>query len=82
VLVSLGPNGDADCLADRRNAGSGIRTDRADRIDPTVAAVLQQRDDARPDFPARLDTHSSHSESLPHDAVRRVVSRPFSQIVA
>ena len=82
MLISLGPNADAICLADHHNAGSGIRTDRADRIDPTVARLLQQRDDARPACPAPLDTRSSHSESIPNDTVRRAVSRLFSQIVA
>jgi hypothetical protein len=82
VLVSLVPNFDADGLADRRNAGSGIRTDRADRIDSMVARVLQQRDDACPACPAPLDTRSSHGESIPHDTLRRAVSRLFSQTVA
>ena len=80
VPVGLVPNPDADRLADRRNAGSGIRTDRADRIDPKVARVIRQRDDARPVRPAPLDTRSSHSGSLPNDTVRRAVSWLFSQI--
>jgi len=82
VLISLGPNADAICLADPQNAGSGICTDRADRIDPTVERLLQQRDDARLACPAPPDTHFSHSESIPHDTVKRAVSRLFSQIVA
>ena len=82
VLIGHLSNFVVNCVADRRNAGSGIRTDWADRIDPTAARVLQQKDDARPACPAPIDTRSSHSESIPHDTVRRAVSRLVSQIVA
>ena len=81
VPVGLVPKSDADRRADRRNAGSGIRTDRADRIDPEVGKVSRQRDDARPACPAPPDTRSSHSESLPNDTVRRAASRLFLQKV-
>ena len=81
VPVGLVPKSDVDRLADRRNAGSGIRTDRADRIDPKVARVSRQRDDARLACPAPPDTRSSHSESLRNDTVRRAVSRLFLQKV-
>ena len=69
-------------LADRHNAGNGIRTDWVDRIDPAAVGVLQKKDDARPARPAPIDTRSSHSESIPHDTVRRAVSRLVSQIAA
>ena len=82
VLVNHVPSSDADRLADRRNAGSGNRTGRADRIDPKVARVIRQRDDARLACPAPLDTRSAHNESLPHDAVRGVVSPLAWKIVA
>jgi len=82
VLVSHFPNSVADRLAGRRNADSDIDTDRADRTDPTAGRVLQKKDGARPACPAPIDKRFSHSESKPHDTVRRVVSRLFSQIVA
>lgn len=76
------PNLDANRFVDLRNAGSGIRTDRADRIHPTVVGADQQRDGARLGCPAPLDTRSSRSELLPHDTARRMFARPFSQIAA
>ena len=67
LLVSLVPTSDVGRLADLRNVGSDIDTDRADRIDRKAAKALQQRDSARAGCLERPDTKSFRSESPPHD---------------
>ena len=69
-------------FAGRRNAGSDIRNDLADRNYPAAIEVLQPTAFSPPAYPAPLDMHSSHSESILHDTVRRVLFRLSSQIGA
>ena len=81
VCVNRFPNPGAKRLDDPHNAGNGIGTDLADRIEPTAAGALQQRHIARREYLAPPDTRSSNSESLPHETARRVFGRPCSQIL-
>ena len=76
VWLSRPPHAGANRFADPHNACSRTGTDRADRIDPTAAGALQQRDSARRECLSPPDTRPSHSESLPHENVRFVTSSP------
>ena len=66
-------------LADPHDACSRTGTDRADRIAPTAAGELQQRDSARLGCLSPPDTRSSYSESLPHERARFVILRSLDQ---
>jgi len=82
-LTIRDPSDDAVRRADLHNAGSGTRTDQADRIHPTVARVLRQRDGAGTGCQSRPDMNCYYSESPPHGTARRFfLARAFSRTVA